>query len=117
MLRQTAALTAVLVLAGCAGRETFWTKQDASERQFQAISGRCAQWDSEEAAERVGSGSKDTCVFDSRYGTVCGRPRDTQEAAMRREMRREDRARRLWGQCMEDRGWTSNHDGVGYQRT
>ena len=117
MLRQTAVVTVILVLAGCAARETFWTKQGASERQFQALSRRCTQWASEEAAEQVGSGGGDTCVFDSRYGTVCGQMRDTREAAAERDRARRLKAKRLWGECMEDRGWTSNHDGVGYQHT
>ncbi len=88
MLRQTAVVTAVLVLAGCAARETFWTKQGASERQFQALSRRCTQSATEEAAEQVGGGGGDTCVFDSTYGTVCGRKRDTEQAAWEREGKR-----------------------------
>ncbi len=116
MLGKTALLLAVLVLAGCAARETFWSKQGASERQFQALSRRCTQWATEEAAEQVGGGGGDTCVFDSRYGTVCGRRRDTEQAAWEREGKRKSKAKRLWRECMEDRGWTSNHDGVGYRR-
>ncbi len=114
---KTALFLAVLVLAGCAVRETFWTKQGASERQFKAISGRCTRWATEEAAVQVGSGGEDICVFDSTYGTVCGRQRDTEQAAWEREGRRKSKAKRLWRECMEDRGWMSNHDGIGYPRT
>ncbi len=117
MLGKTALLLAVLMLAGCAVRETFWTKQGASERQFQATSRRCTQWATEEAAEQVGSGGGDTCVFNSTYGSVCGRERDTEQAAWEREGQRKSKAKRLWGECMKERGWTSNHDGVGYERT
>jgi hypothetical protein len=108
---QIAALVAILLLAGCAAREIYWTKPDATERRFKAASNRC----SELATDRMANeGGGQVCVMDSQYGTVCGiRNEDPWE----RERRMQSRLKHLWGRCMEDRGWTSNNEGVGYQHS
>ena len=108
---KTAALVAILLLAGCAARETYWTKPDTTERHFKAASNRCFERATDRMANEGGGG---VCVMDSQYGTICGvRNEDPWE----RERRMQARLRHLWGRCMEDRGWSSNHDGVGHQRS
>lgn len=109
-----ATLLVGLLLAGCAARETWWTKPGASERQFRAASGRCFDEATDIMADEAGR-SQGACVVNSQYGTVCGRlPEEDPYTA---ERRRERRLQYLWGACMEERGWDANHDGVGYKRS
>lgn len=111
MARQLAVLLAILLLSGCAVKESYWTKPGAGERQFRSAGNRCFDLATDRIADE---GNQRTCVFNSQYGTVCGRAR---EDPMQRERRLQSRLKQLWGRCMEEHGWTANHDGVGYQRS
>ncbi len=111
-MKPIAAILAILFLAGCAARETWWTKPGASERAFKSASNRCFELATDRMADEFGRG-QGACVVNSRYGTVCGQVR---EDPATRERRQQQRLKYLWDECMEGRGWVANHDGVGYKR-
>jgi hypothetical protein len=103
-------LAALLLAAGCAQRQAYWTRGEATEQQFRRVSRVC----NEKAQIQVFEESRRSGC----QGSGCGPSRGDSRLPFPEadEKRRLERRRQfLYGQCLESRGWVKNYEGRGYE--
>ena len=96
---------------GCVTQaDTYWTRGEASEKDFRLAS----SWCTEKAEDEGASMSTRSCTTTTAYGggTYCQEedPNDFEN-----QQRRERKVSRSYAQCMQQRGWKSNTEGQGYK--
>jgi hypothetical protein len=109
----TVSVLAMVLLAGCAEKDTFWTRKGSGEEEFRRTSRSC----NEKAQVQVfEEGSNGSCGYSTEQGSVCRRPDPNDIGQSENEKRRQERRRKyLYGECMQARGWVKNTEGQGYK--
>lgn len=105
-----AALAGLLVAACAPSQPYFWTKPGATEEQFRKVSRACRF----DALKGVGPAARGVCTVVPGRGQIC-REYDEFERA-REEDERARKVQSAYAECMQGRGWASNHEGVGFEQ-
>jgi len=108
-----AAAALCMIGMGCAAKDVYWTRDNATEKQFRVTSRRCNQV----AVTTLANESGGQCRYNTEgRGSVCGTIDPNDPAAVDQEKRRKERRLRfVYGECMEGRGWTPNSDERGFK--